>query len=189
MTIERFERLLDSYGGDRARWPLSLAGSAEALLRASAEARRKLDEAQALDRLLDTPPVVDGARLGALADRILAQATSVPRGQPEVSAAKPAPIDRRGQIIRLPAPAMRAPRPVQPAARKPARARAFDIPWRAAAALAASLLMGVAIGLTDLGQTTTLSFASLSEVPASDTDVVISAVQYDTLNAIDEDQI
>jgi len=54
--------------------------------------------------------------------------------------------------------------------------------WRAAAALAASLLIGVVIGLTDIGETTTLGVASFGST-AFDTETLLSALQ------IDEDQI
>jgi hypothetical protein len=49
--------------------------------------------------------------------------------------------------------------------------------------------MGIVIGLTDIAQTTTLGVASLTGAPASDAEIVLSALQIDSLNVLDEDQI
>ena len=185
LTVERFEGLLDAYGGDLSRWPSQHAPAAEALLRRSAEARSRPAEAKALDRLLGETPTPDPARLSLLADRIVDRAISgaAARAAPSTAEAR---VEAR--VIRLPRPSSR------PDVRMPAVARASSVrppatPWRSAAALAASLLMGVAIGLTDIAQTTTLGIASLTEAAMSEAEVVMSAVQLDTLNALDEDQI
>lgn len=183
LTVERFEGLLDAYGGDLARWPSQHAPAAEALLRRSAEARSRLAEAQALDRLLGETPTPDPVRLSLLADRIARSAAAEGPRLPHLSASAPVETAR---VIRLPS--------SRPDVRMPAVARASSVrapvtPWRSAAALAASLLMGVAIGLTDIAQTTTLGIASLTETAMSEAEVVMSAVQLDTLNALDEDQI
>ena len=185
LTIERFASLLDAYGCDLARWPSQHASAAENLLRQSAEARLRFAETQALDRLLDTTPALDAARMALLADRIVTTAAA------EGSARAPSAVAARtegARVIRLPRPATRPGPGVALPARKPAP-RPADTSWRPAAALAASLLLGVAIGLTDIAQTTTLGIASLTETAMSEADVVISAVQLDTLNALDEDQI
>jgi hypothetical protein len=49
LTLGRFRKLADSYGGDLQRWPQDVRGEAQALLAASPQARVCLDEAQALD--------------------------------------------------------------------------------------------------------------------------------------------
>lgn len=185
LTIERFMSLLDAYGGDLARWPSQHASAAESLLRQSAEARLRLAETQALDRLLDTTPAFDAARMALLADRIVTTAAAERLARARSVVAAPG---KGARVIRLPRAAARPGPAVALPARTPV-ARPAATSWRPVAALAASLLLGVAIGLTDIAQTTTLGIASLTETAMSEAEVVISAVQLDTLNALDEDQI
>jgi hypothetical protein len=52
MTLRRFQRMADSYGAALQRWPDASRAAAEALLQVSAEARRLLAEARALDEML-----------------------------------------------------------------------------------------------------------------------------------------
>jgi hypothetical protein len=52
MTIERLSHQLDAYGGELARWPAETRGAAQALLAASAEARKLLADARRLDEAL-----------------------------------------------------------------------------------------------------------------------------------------
>ena len=181
MTVERFESLLDAYGGDFRRWPESRVTAARKLLAVSPEARLRLAEAQALDRLLDRETTVDPRRLAVLTDRIVSSATEEARGAPRAA---------MGRIIQLPTAAGRS---GYPPSASPARQGSSPVgsnsPWRAVAALAASLFLGVAIGLTDLGMTTTDGFASYVRPTASEAEAVISAVQLDNLNVLDEDQI
>ena len=58
MTRERFEYLADAYGGDLRRWPADQRAFAESLVAADPAARVLLDEAAALDALLDASPSV-----------------------------------------------------------------------------------------------------------------------------------
>ena len=58
MTYERFEHLADAYGGDLRRWPADQRAFAESLVAADPAARVLLDEAAALDALLDASPSV-----------------------------------------------------------------------------------------------------------------------------------
>ncbi|MFC7474821.1 hypothetical protein ACFQS7_10685 [Dankookia sp. GCM10030260] len=53
MTPDRFARLIDTHGPRQQRWPRESRAAAAALLAASAEARRLLDAASALDARLD----------------------------------------------------------------------------------------------------------------------------------------
>jgi hypothetical protein len=53
LTLTRFKALTDSYGAAPDRWPESVRADAEALLRASPEARQLLAEARALDEAID----------------------------------------------------------------------------------------------------------------------------------------
>jgi len=58
MTLDRFAALVDAYGASPARWPEGERAAAVELMQASAEARRLAEEADRLDRLLDTPQTV-----------------------------------------------------------------------------------------------------------------------------------
>ena len=58
MTYERFEHRADAYGGDLRRWPADQRAFAESLVAADPAARVLLDEAAALDALLDASPSV-----------------------------------------------------------------------------------------------------------------------------------
>jgi hypothetical protein len=194
LTMARFESLLEAYGGNLARWPAQDARPAAALLEGSAEARSRLAEARALDHVLDRASAPDPKRLRVLADRIVAEAANV-AARPDTSSQRPlAERDGAGaRIIPLPRPRI-ASRPAGEATGQPPRRTARHPQpqgwrWQPAAALAASLLIGIAIGLTDTAQTTTLGLASLTGAPASDTEVVLSALSNDSLNVLDEDQI
>lgn len=72
MTIERLKALAEAYGADLRRWPASERPFAESLIATDPAARAALEEAAALDVLLDASPrPVPSA---ALAARILAAA-------------------------------------------------------------------------------------------------------------------
>jgi hypothetical protein len=79
MTISEFERLLDVYGGDRTRWPAEARAAAGQLVARDASARRIMAEAEALDRVLERAPLPSLAIEAALAERILAAAQRSPR--------------------------------------------------------------------------------------------------------------
>ena len=72
MTIERLKALAEAYGADLRRWPASERPFAESLVATDPAARAALEEAAAMDVLLDaSPPPTPPA---ALAARILAAA-------------------------------------------------------------------------------------------------------------------
>ncbi|MDX2157530.1 MAG: hypothetical protein SFW09_13585 [Hyphomicrobiaceae bacterium] len=195
MTLQDLEALLDAFGGQPTRWPADRRHMAEALIEALPEARRMLAEACALDQLLSCAPGADVQRSASLADRIVAAAVDgngahERRAHPRAAATR----DSQGEgasarVIRLPVrkpPLSAAPRsrPLQP---RPVHAAASL--WQAAAALAASLLVGVSIGLTDLAPTRALSLASIAD-RASDADVVLGSLQIDGIaGVLDEDQL
>lgn len=193
LTLDRFESLLEAYGGDFSRWPAGLVGEAAALVVQSPEARRRLAEAQALDRLLGKASGVDRQRLNRLADRILAATAEDGRTASEVVSADG--LDRQAghtgaRIVRLPVPSRRVP-PAAPAhaAAADGRSSRSGGQWRATAALAASLMLGIAIGLTDVGPDTTLNVTSLLQPSASEAEIVLSGLQIDPFSVVDEDQI
>lgn len=70
ISIERLEEIVDAWGASPSRWPEAERGAAEALLAASSEARRLVDEAARLDVLLDAAPVE--APSAALMARLMA---------------------------------------------------------------------------------------------------------------------
>ena len=142
MTIAEFERLLDVYGSDRARWPVEARASAGQLVARDKVARRLLAEAEALDRALETAPLPSLAREAALADRIIAAARRSPRMVPAAAAAAAAPGPARvvGNDITLPVAHPRTPWPVRRAT------------GGAAGLLAASLALGLFLGLSSYSQ-------------------------------------
>lgn len=141
MTIADFERLLDVYGSDRTRWPVEARAGAGQLVARDKAARRLLAEAEALDRTLERAPLPSLAEEAALADRILAAARRTPRMVPAVRAdsavrARPA-IDN---VVRL------------PGLRERPHWLTRTAFGSAAGMLAASLALGVFIGLSSLSQ-------------------------------------
>lgn len=72
MTIERLKALAEAYGADLRRWPASERPFAESLVTTDPAARAALEEAAAMDVLLDASPRPTPS--AALAARILAAA-------------------------------------------------------------------------------------------------------------------
>lgn len=77
MNLDRFATLVEAYGTDPRRWPAAERAAAQALLAASTEARHLLQQAEALDLALSSPPAAIEPS-DALRARIMAQAV-VPR--------------------------------------------------------------------------------------------------------------
>ncbi len=131
LALPEFEHLLDVFGGDRTRWPLGVRASAAALLASDSVARQLLAEAVALDAVLaegDCDGQADTARLNALASRIMTAAAATPR----MAMVNAAPVSVRN---------------VELIANRSSR----DSLWRAATMLAASLVLGVFVGQSQLG--------------------------------------
>lgn len=120
------EEVLERFGSDRTRWPAPLRRNLAGLLAESAEAKARLREAEALDRLLDLAPEPE-IDTRALADRILAAAIAeapAAAALPSVAAVPPAPhLSRRPPMHR-------------------------EREWPAAALLAASLVLGTLFGVS-----------------------------------------
>src|SRR5262245_52400942 len=140
VTLAEFRQLLDVYGADRVRWPVDVRAAAAQLVARDAEARRLLAEAEALDRVLESAPVPALAVEAALAERIVAAAQRSPR------------------IVKLEDARPVAPgaSPVQGAAVPPVATASNRRSWllrkeaRALGLLAASLVIGVVLGNSEL---------------------------------------
>ena len=172
LDLDGLERLAAAYGGDLDRWPAQHRRAAASLVEGSPEARRRLAEAMALDRLLDRASAPDPLRHAALTDRIVAAATTV--GRP-TAIVVPLPVRRE---------AARGPAAISP---RPTRGR-FGSVSQAAAVLAASLMLGVTLGALDVVP------ASFIAVIADGTQQVEADPAFATLSvdglsaATDEDQ-
>lgn len=94
MNIERFQYLAEAFGGDLSRWPAGEQKPAAALLRACPAARRALDEALALDALLDKATQDDDpCRIDRMAAAVAAKLSD-----------RPAPGPAPGPALKMPAP-------------------------------------------------------------------------------------
>ncbi len=121
--LAALEQHLDVFGSEVERWPAEARLRFEPLLASEARARELLDEARALDRLLDRAPLPNEARMKALADRIVGHAIA----DANASAQTAAPV------IDLASWRRRGP-------------QAQPFRWKVASALAASLIVGIFIG-------------------------------------------
>jgi hypothetical protein len=165
MTLAEFERLLDVYGADRARWPAEARAAAAHLAARDAEALRLLAEAEALDRILQSAPVPALAAEAALAERIVAAAQRSPR------------------MVKLAgaAPATPAAAPVHAGASLPvvagngpgrARLRLWSREAGAVGLLAASLVIGVVIGHSKLPPQIVPALADMAGLSAESDELV-----------------
>ena len=163
MTLTEFERLLEIYGSDRTRWPVAARASAGQLVARLPAARRLLAEAEALDRVLERAPMTSLAREAALAERIIAAARRSPRMVAKSAATRPST-----DAEELPG----QPRWLTPRT-------TFG---GAAGALAASLVLGVLIGLSSLSQSVLPALEQMTGIALSPTTSVIAQV-----DLLDED--
>jgi hypothetical protein len=141
MTIADFERLLDVYGSDRSRWPVEARACAGQLVARDKTARRLLAEAEALDKTLERAPLPSLVAEAALGDRIIAAARRSPRMVPASKTFAAGGTHRTaGNVVRLPGVSAR-PRWLRPTGLA-----------SAAGMLAASLALGVFLGVSSLSQ-------------------------------------
>lgn len=71
LTIRQFGEMADSYGSDLRRWPEEVRAEASLLVEGSAEARRILEDARRLDRVIEAgAEVYDAAEQGAALARL-----------------------------------------------------------------------------------------------------------------------
>lgn len=121
--------LVDAWGGDPARWPEDVRGRIERITVAEPAAQALLAEARALDRLIEhgreAPAVLSPKRRLALADRIVATAVA------EMQDTGDNVVALRSRAAARPSPRMQVPTRGQ---------------WRAAAVMAAGLVLGIYLG-------------------------------------------
>lgn len=178
MTYAEFERLLDVYGADRTRWPVESRAGAGQLVARDKAARRLLAEVEALDRALERAPLPSLAREAELAERILASARRSPR---MVSAAgadmagggaalRPS-ASRTGNVVRFPA-----------FSGSPRWLKSRTALGSAAGTLAASLALGVLIGLSSVTQSVVPAIEQLTGLTLN-----TSATAVAQIDLLDED--
>ena len=124
--IARLVEVLDTFGANPARWPVSERTALETIVNTQHQARKLLGEAQALEHVMDAAPVVKAS--AALKARIVAAATIDPVREASVVPITASP-GRSGHSL---------------------RARRIALIWPAAA-LAASFAFGLYLGVSDLG--------------------------------------
>jgi hypothetical protein len=157
--LEALGAVLDAYGADPKRWPRGAEMRFKDLMASSAEARRMVREAQALDDALNREVMLSPARHKVLSDRIVSAAmkekTTQETSKTSVTQAAPQ--------------------------RKVYRDTARDAGWwQSATVLAASLLLGLFVGtsstlgpaVSELTNAATLTSASsgneISEIYGGD---------------------
>ena len=172
MTIAELERLLDVYGSDRTRWPVEARASAGHLAARDRAARRLLAEAEALDRALERAPLPTLAQEAAMAERIVAAARRTPRivAGAGAEAARP-PVTAGDNVVQLPA--LRASRPWL---------GAKSALGGVAGALAASLALGVFLGLSSLSQGVLPAVEQMTGIPLGSNGPVVAQI-----DLLDED--
>ena len=137
---QRAAAIIDAFGREPSRWPEDERAAVETLISGSAALQQHIADAHALDAALDNAPTVTIS--AALSNRILAEFDRIAQ-RPSVRNF----IDRAGQLLWPDAPL-----------------------WKPSAALAASLAVGLALGvLSPLGS------SSASNTNASDMSVAFNA--------------
>jgi len=154
ISIGRLQEIVDAWGASPSRWPEAERSAAEALVAASAEARRLVGEALRLDALLDAAPVE--APSAALMARLMAA-----RPRPVAAAPQRAPETRNRWRGLLDA--------VWP----------YGSPALPAGTLAASIMLGILVGsagdFSPLAETTIMA----SEAAADDQIIALAMADID----------
>ncbi len=159
MTVSEFSLLVDVYGADRTRWPLNARASAGSLLAVDAEARKLLAEAEALAAVLSRASDVGVSNLVELSGRIVANRgdqLGALAGKSNASNFS-ATSARRGQPVRQ------------------------DL-WPGAALLAASLMVGVLLGQSQLGARAIPAMDIISEITGTGDRLAALDLQNDTID-------
>jgi hypothetical protein len=147
MSLDRLREIVEAYGAAAHRWPAAEREAALALLANEPKAQAWLDEALALDLLLDAAPEPDAPSDSLISRIMAARPRAVPVGVPQRAKTQ----KTRGGFWRG------LVQEVWP----------YGSPALPAGALAASILMGVSVGLS--------APAALAEWSASTTTTTASA--------------
>lgn len=153
--IEAFEQMLDTYGGDEARWPAEARRRFRSLPHRDARAKSLLAEARALETVLDHAPLPSRQRIEALRARILDAAQHTP--------AVPRAALRRESLLYRPRRALERVRGMLRRAPHHGAGLPYShrqAGWKVATVLAASLVAGVFIGRA---QPVSLAIQALAE--------------------------
>lgn len=150
MSLADFEHLLEVYGSDRTRWPIAVRASAAACVASSAAARRLLSEAEALDALLLRSEDPDKQAVSALVERIVAASGATPR--------VPAHSDTMIDASR---------RAAESSPKAKSKVIASKDWMRGIALLAASLMIGIFVGQSQLGAGAVPALEDLTGISAS----------------------
>lgn len=145
--MDRLQTVLDVFGSDRRRWPQADADKLSLLIETDSRARRLLVQAEALDRVLSAAPAGDVNRLIGLAHRIVAASVAA-SDEPLPHPSNVVPFPHRGR----------------PAA-GPLRSRhQQNLP--ALLTLAASLIIGIMVGVSGFATPVLQQVAGLTETDA-----------------------
>jgi hypothetical protein len=172
MTLGEFVRLLDVYGGERARWPAEARAAAAHLVAKDAQAQHLLAEAEALDSVLQKAPLPALAAEAALAERIVAAAQRSPRMVKLLDAAPAASGTRPSEATVAPVTAIRSP---------PRRTRLLSREAGAVGFLVASLVVGVVIGNSNLPREIAPELADLAGLTSEHSGLVQIALSDEVL--------
>jgi hypothetical protein len=179
MTQADFEHLLDVYGGDRSRWPTEARNAAGHLVARDREAQRLLAEAESLDRVLDRAPLPPLAREVVLTDRIIAAALRSPRVVRTHDVKSVATLPSKAAAVI----SLADTRTTSRERKLRVGAKAMSGINQVAGLLAACLLFGVYIGVSNVVQRALPAIAELTGIalPGSNTTVMAQ------MDALDED--
>jgi anti-sigma factor RsiW len=154
MTLERFAAIIDAYGTSPARWPADERAAAEALLAEDPAAQALAAEAAKLDLMLAAARVE--APSAALVERLMA-------ARPRAVAVAPAPLQDKGVFRRL----IEALWP-------------YGSPVVSTGALAASIMLGVALGSVSEVSVIGMSAASAASVEMETGERLVALALADT---------
>jgi hypothetical protein len=173
--------LLDVYGADQSRWPAEAARQLADLMRddKTGAVTQALREAEALDRVLASASSVSDARQLALADRIMAAVTSDTIRNPDTVAAPHAGVTN---VIAFP------PREIRNTSARTFQ-RHLGIDWRAAAALAAALVLGIGVGMSGTASPTLQAVAETVGVNLDRSVLAFNDESGGTMSALDDEDV
>lgn len=173
--LTAFENVLDTFGGDPTRWPAEKRGRLMSLAAEDADAARLLREAKALDAVLTKAGGLPVRDTRALADRIAAAVANTAPGQPAQPQRGAESVDgASGVVIAWPRSGENARAAGQAAVGSAPPRNGLSSNWRTAALLAASLMVGIFVGVTDLVPTDVAQFVADATTGADNTSQAIA---------------